>query len=89
LQVKEPTFEGLSTVTVKVCAALDERDPEVWLTWHQLASVEAVQFIVALPVFVTVSDWPGGVEPPEIPVKLETVGESEIWEWATDAAVTV
>jgi len=84
--VKVPMFVGASTVTVTSslsCQFLPTGTvPEASLMWHQVpvlpGTPDAVQFRVAVPVFVMAMVWPAGVAPPETPEKEKLWGEREM-----------
>ena len=89
VQPKEPTLEGASTETVILLLLPAEMLPEAELMWHQLWSVEPDQFKAAVPVFLMFKVWPGGVGPPETPVKVKVVGLRTMWGLGAELTVTV
>ena len=76
--LKVPALEGAFTLTFTFCPALGAKVPEVGDNEHHVpdlpATGPAVQLSVAVPVFLILNAWAGGVAPPEVAVK------EKVWE---------
>ena len=80
VQLKVPTLEGASTVTVILALLPALMAPDEEEMWHQVWLVEPVQFKVALPKALEMFKvCPAGAEPPETPEKVKEVGLKTIW----------
>ncbi len=76
--LNEPTLDGLSTVAVIVAVPPAVRVPEAGETWHQVPGLPAVlavtQFNVAVPGLLSCVVRGPGLEPWEIPEKVNVPG---------------